>query len=294
MSKPFDVTSKHLFENHPRDWLTLVGWPVPPTDAGVTMVDTDLSTVSSAADKLVRVEIEPTPYLAHVEFQTSGDADLDNRMLLYNVLARSRHKLPVRSVVFLFRPEASAGPTGRVSEHLDDQSWINFSYRLVRLWELPVESLLNGPVGTLPLAPLAVKPAELANVIDRINHRLRAEVSPQELSETLECTRLLMGMRFDPQTVESLMASLAKVLEDSSTYQDTIRRGMEKGLSKGLSQGRMAGQLELLIRLGTEKFGPPADAVISRLNAMTDAVQIDRVATRLLRATSWNDLFDGQ
>ena len=30
MTKPFDVTSKHLFESHPRDWLSLLGWPVPP------------------------------------------------------------------------------------------------------------------------------------------------------------------------------------------------------------------------------------------------------------------------
>jgi hypothetical protein len=81
MAKDFDTAGKHLFDRHPRAWLALLGWPLPPTDDGVAVVDSDVSTVSRAADKLVRVEGVAVPYLAHVEFQTSGDPTLDRRML---------------------------------------------------------------------------------------------------------------------------------------------------------------------------------------------------------------------
>jgi hypothetical protein len=81
MAKDFDTAGKHLFDRHPRAWLALLGWPLPPTDDGVAVVDSDVSTVSRAADKLVRVEGVAVPYLAHVEFQTSGDPTLARRRL---------------------------------------------------------------------------------------------------------------------------------------------------------------------------------------------------------------------
>lgn len=301
--KQFDTTSKFLFEAHTRDWITLAGWPVPSTDEGLTIVDADLSTVSSAADKIVRVDVQPRPYLAHIEFQTSGDPELDARMLAYNALTRLRHKLPVRSVAFLFRPQASAGPTGLVSEHLDDRSWIDFSYRLIRIWELPIESLLTGPIGVLPLAPLAAEPSDLHAVVERINRRLRAEVSISDLRETLECTRLLLGLRFDGQLVESVMATFAKVLEDSSSYQLTLKRGVAQGVAQGISQGVaqgvaqgisqgvLQGRRDLIIRLGFEKFGTPKPDVLDRINAIADVSQLDDLAASLFRAQTWDQLF---
>jgi predicted transposase YdaD len=288
MPKPFDITSKHLVEFHPRDWLAWAGWPVPDSDAAITIVDADLSVVSYAADKLIRVDHPAGAYIAHFEFQTTGDPTLDRRMLAYNALARLRHQLPVRSVAFLFRSQASAGPTGLVSEHVDARSWIDFSYRLIRIWELPLESLLNGPVGILPLAPLAAELADLPEVVNRIAGRLRAEVSPEETREMLQCTRLLMGMRFDGQLVESIMASLSKVLEDSSTYQLTLRRGFDQGVAQGVAQG----QRQVLLELGTEKFGPPSEAVEKRLLAFSDPAELKKISKKILQATAWAELFD--
>ena len=218
-------------------------------------------------------------------------------MLVYNALIRLRHKLPVRSVAFLFRPQAASGPTGYLTERLDDHSWIEFSYRLVRLWEIPVEELLAGPVGMLPLAPLATNPSDISAVVSRVNRRLRAELPPAEVREMLQCTRLLMGLRFNDQLVESLMGTLAEVLEDSSTYQSTIRRGFtkgrEEGLAEGIAQGAVAGQRQLILRVGIEKFGPPVESVEKRLQAIFDLDQLVVVATRLIKAQSWEELFIG-
>jgi hypothetical protein len=184
MAKDYDTAGKHLFDRHPRDWLALLGWPLPPASVagGVTVVDSDVSTVSRAADKLVRVDGVAIPYVAHLEFQSSGDPDLDRRMLEYNVLARGRHPgWPVRTVAFLFRPAAGAGPTGRVDEQLDEQSRLLFVYRTVRLWELPTEDLLTGPIGTVPLAPLTAppraSPSDVADLIQRTRDRVKADAA---------------------------------------------------------------------------------------------------------------------
>src|SRR5579864_420685 len=102
MSKPFDATLKHLPEDYPQDWARLVGVPV---SAPVTVIDADVSTVTAAADKVLRVD-EAKPWLLHLEFQASYDAALSRRLLRYNVLLEFRHSLPVRSVAILLCPQA--------------------------------------------------------------------------------------------------------------------------------------------------------------------------------------------
>ena len=52
MPKPFDATLKELISSYPVDWLTQFGVPVtaPPE-----VISADLSTVTAAADTLIKV-----------------------------------------------------------------------------------------------------------------------------------------------------------------------------------------------------------------------------------------------
>jgi hypothetical protein len=59
--KPFDAATKHLVDTKPADWLEYVGLPSGP----VEVIDADLSTVTAAADEVLRV-LEPTPWLAQI------------------------------------------------------------------------------------------------------------------------------------------------------------------------------------------------------------------------------------
>src|ERR1700753_3785209 len=104
------------------------------------------------------------------------------RVLLYNVLLRWRHNLPVRSVVVLLRPEAeSAFTRGRVQDRTDPQYPLEFGYRIVRAWEQRPETGLAGGLGAIPLAPLgAATVEEVADVIRRMRQRLDNEASPEQ------------------------------------------------------------------------------------------------------------------
>ena len=102
MAKQYDATFKQLVEVHPLDWIALAGLPSSPD---VAVVEAELSSITAAADKVIRVG-GSAPYIAHLEFQAGPDPDLDRRLLLYNVLLRWRHNLPVRSVVLLLQPKA--------------------------------------------------------------------------------------------------------------------------------------------------------------------------------------------
>src|SRR6266508_4531159 len=94
MATPFDATTKQLVEAYPDSWLVYLGLqPAGP----VAVVDADLATVTAEADKVLRVDA-PAPWLLHLEFQTSADRALAQRLLRYIVLLHSRHGLDVESV----------------------------------------------------------------------------------------------------------------------------------------------------------------------------------------------------
>lgn len=97
MSKPFDVATKRLVEADPLAWLRYAG--LPGTTA--TLMDADLSTVTSEADCILHVNAPEYP--AHIELQASYQADMGDRILVYGVLAYAQCRLSVQSVVILLR-----------------------------------------------------------------------------------------------------------------------------------------------------------------------------------------------
>src|SRR5580658_7094010 len=128
--KPFDATTRELIQKHPKDWLDFLGLPA----VSVTVVDADLSTVSPDSDKLLVVEANPR-YIAHLELQSTYKPDDAERFMVYNVLAGRKHRLRVRTVVFLLRPEAD-GPCMRVPlirEIPDEPEYLHFKFRTIRV-----------------------------------------------------------------------------------------------------------------------------------------------------------------
>ncbi len=83
------------------------GWPSPASgrSSGVAPIDSNLSTITAEADKVLRVE-GPEPWLAHFELQSSHEAHLPRRLLRYNALLDDRHDLPTRSILVLLREQA--------------------------------------------------------------------------------------------------------------------------------------------------------------------------------------------
>ena len=281
-----DAVTKFAFDLHPRSWLALAGLPVPPTDEGVTMVDTTMPTVSMSADKLVRVFDGVVTYLAHIEFQTSRDPTFDRRMLRYNVWAGDTYGLPVRSVAFLFRREAGAGVTGRVFDRHDDHSLLDFRYRVVRLWELPAEPLLTGPIGTLPLVVLsAADEASLPKLTGRVISRFASEVERVEAGELTYVVKVLLGLRLKSDQAEAIMSGFADLLEQSTTYQAMMR----KGEARGEARGRAVGMQDTILKLGQTRFGPPSDDAVQQIRS-ADVPQLTRWTDRLLLADSWDGL----
>ena len=132
MAKPFDASAKYLLEAFPADWPAYLGLAA---GGPVRVLDADLSTITSDADKVLLVEA-PEPWLVHVEIQASHDLSMPSRLLRYNVLLDYKHEKPVRSVVLLLRPEAdSPSLDGALQRRIPGEDpHHEFRYKVVRAW----------------------------------------------------------------------------------------------------------------------------------------------------------------
>ena len=79
MFKPFDATTRALIELGPIDWLRYLGIPAPDPSR-VSVIDSNVSTVTAEADKVVRIEGEE-PLIVHTEFLAAREhAQVDRRI----------------------------------------------------------------------------------------------------------------------------------------------------------------------------------------------------------------------
>jgi hypothetical protein len=277
MSASYDPTLKTLVETSPADWLPLLGLP----RKRVTIEDTDLATVvSGAVDKVLRVHAQPE-YLLHLDFQSGHDsAILPRRLRLYNGVLDYRHDRLVLSVAVVLRPEADSPQlTGSFERAFPGQTPIALlRYRVIRVWQLPVDQLLVGGVGTLPLAPVSdVDPARVPDVIRRMKDRLSRERQRRRVADLWAATYVLLGLRYTDAFADMLFQEVLG-MEESTTYQAIVRKG------------RLAEARHILLDLGQKQFGPSDEATMKILNAIDDVRTVEELIRRVLDVGSWHEL----
>jgi predicted transposase YdaD len=83
-------------------------------------------------------------------------------------------------------------------------------------------------------------------------------------------------------------------LEDSTTYQLILNKGLKQGEAVGEARGRVAEAQSLLLTLGAQRLGQPIPAIETAVRAICDRERLERMALRLSAATDWNDLLATQ
>lgn len=278
MALRFDATLKDLVRNNPGDWLTILD--EPPT-APVSVLTPDLSTLTAFADIVLRVGER----IIHLDFQSGADAHLPSRMLLYNVLLYDHYALPVHSIVVLLRPQANRSDlTGAVSyEARPGRGGLSFRFEVVRLWEMPMNVLLQSGLGTLPLAPLGRLPEGVAleealpGLIERLTERLQNEAPAPEAARLLTAAFVLTGLRLARDRAVQMFQGVRPMLE-SDTYQYILDQGSTREAHR------------ILLRQGRKRFGEASEDVQTAVKSVTDIERLERMSERLLEAATWQEV----
>ena len=289
MNKPYDATMKALLDAFASDWIE---WLAPavglPGTVGVVSVDTDMSTVQFTADKVFRL-LPPATGLLHIEPQSSHDLTLAPRLLVYNAIICEKYGGPVYTVVLLLRSEAvTSNLTGLVVGHFaDGREYLHFEYSVVRVWELPVEPLLTGPLGSLPLALLTDEAAgKVQELLIRIDERFEAEQVATNIRDLLlTSSYILLGLRYGKEYIREAFKKVNSMRE-STTYQAILEEGREEGRE----QGRLESRHEDLLAVLRERFEHVPNEMEFQIREMTGVDQL-QLALRLAVRVSTLDQF---
>lgn len=300
MGKPFDATLNALIAVRPEDWAghfaRLTGIPPGPAES----LDTDLATTVQA-DRIFRIN-GAAPTLLHLELEANPRLGIPRDLMRYNTLIDHQFDLPVETVLILLRPKALASDqTGLYSRRSHSGSVIaEFRYRLERVWEHPMDDWFRAGIGLSPLALLTDEAdADLETALGRFRQcLLDHNVDAATTKCVIGSSYVLCGLRYESARVAEMYRRLSMLIEDSTTYQEILGKGLkqgrEEGREEGLERGRLEASRNVLLRQGTKRFGPAPEPIASALGAIADLAQLERLAERILDATGWEDLMRGE
>ncbi|MBY0232510.1 MAG: DUF4351 domain-containing protein [Gemmataceae bacterium] len=289
MSHPFDATLKSLGKDHAADFLAL--FDSPPTRP-VKPINVDLSTVTASTDVAFGLGDPPREVVA-LDFQASANRNKGRSVLVYNALLHDHYQVPVRSVLVLLRPAAEHSEVdGRIAYASPDAACrMEFGYKIVRLWQIPAERLLEGPLGTVPFAVLGELPEgaglseALSGVVRRVWERVIAEAEPPQGQKLIQSAFELLGLLVKKNEARAIMTGIPP-WEESPVYQAILDIGYDKGREEAETKRTKL----LIVRLARKRLGEPDEGVRLRLDAITDLERLERLFDRAPDALSWDDL----
>lgn len=275
MPGPWDSAGKRLLREMPQHVVT---WLL----TGATFVrtlPTELKSRNIFADGLYEITVNDQPALMHIEFQSRQHKIMPERLLEYNVLASSESDWwPVYTFVIYLRKDGEVPQSPLIRRLRNREEYQRFYYTVIEMANISARQLLRmGLHGLYPLILLAKGGTEPEVVREMVTDLTEA----REL-ELLALAYTFGGLAPGSEAYESWFrrsfAMLDDILEDSWTYQEIVRKGMEKGVQQGREEERqhtIRGQRETLLEFVHRHFpGLSAFAEVHVENIKdTDALQ---------------------
>lgn len=284
MSKPYDATRQFLMQLLPSAWPAFLGIT---TDAPVVVINSNLSTVSSQADVVLRIS-EETPWLLHIEFQMGPEMlPVGRRFCRYNIQLDEAEDLPVWTEVIQLRRSADNPKlTGVYQRGLPSGlGYHEFRYGVTQVWEQSLQRILAQGPSIWPLAPLTDEAtAQLPSVIQKLKELSDLQLPPDQRQDFWTATSVLLGARYKFDFVKELLKGIC-IMRESSVIQHFLEEGRE--------EGRILEVRRLLVRLGTRRFGIPNSDVMAKIEAIKDPATLESLCENVQDISVWDDLLSG-
>jgi predicted transposase YdaD len=224
-------------------------------------------------------------HLIHIELQSRNDPKMALRMAEYCLrVYRLFDKFPRQIVLYV-----GSEPL-RMAAVLTNGGDVLFRYRLIDIREIDGEELLNSSQPGDNVLAILARMGDRAEAVHRIVRTL-SDLEPSARDFYLRVLLILAGLRGLEEVVER-EARKVPILEDildNKVLGREFRRGLELGVQQGVKQGVQEGELNMLGRLITERFGAFPEWAHAKL-ANLSAAALEDLAVRVLKAESLEEL----
>ncbi len=271
----YDSTCKFIAANFKRDVATwLLGKPMELTE----LKPSELSLEPIRADSLIFLESEDL--VLHIEFQTDPDKDLPFRMLDYRLRVHRRYpRKKVSQVVIYLRKSGSSS----VYQNVFELPGTRHEFRVIRLWEVPYEPLLEAP-GLLPFAVLSQE-ANREMVLEKVARQIEEIGDRTTKSNIAASTAILAGLLLKRDTINRLLRE--DIMKESVIYQDI----KSQGIAEGKAEGRQEEAVNLIMLLLNSRFGQISSDLSEKISQLS-VEQLESLGASLLSFQTESDLRD--
>lgn len=243
-------------------------------------------------------------FLIHIENQAYSEADFSRRMFNYFSRFIQSSGLDVYPIVlFTFDAPLRAEPDS-FNVHFPNLEVLTFRFHSIQLNRLNWRDFVRRPN---PIAAALMAKMKIAE--------------GERIYVKLECLRLLATLKLNPAKSRLIYGFVNSYLNLSSEENTIFTReiealapeekspmieltndwiekgkligkaaGKREGKREGIAEGKRQGMFELLMKIGSKKFGDPSEAVSIELGQIKETTRLEALSDRLDDAKSWQEL----
>lgn len=237
MVKTVDIGGKRLISLVPDEW---VQWVTQSSQVNASeLLDSEFQWVSRQGDIVIKAcDSEGKTFLVLTELQLYYTDELPQRMRNYVALAEEKFKLPAYPVLVNILPPSKNTMVVDHYEHefMGIRAFQN--YRVINLWEIEAELVLQTPIRPLlPFVPI-LKGGDTEANVRLAAQALRSDDSLKDLEQLLGFfARLVLSASI----IQDILRWDMTVLRESPWYQEILQEGVEQGVEQGVQQGVQQG-----------------------------------------------------
>jgi predicted transposase YdaD len=283
MADHWDFVIKKILRENPQQF---VSWILKGAVIN-SILSVEIKRKSIYADALFEVIYYGQLILLHLEFQSTKDKRMGERLLEYNVQASKEHGyLPVHTCVIYLRKTAEVPKPPFIRRLPDGSETLRFTYQIIELWKMSAQAIFQeGLDGLLPLV-LFTDNAKQPNVLDEVVERLRVSQNKDLSALTFTLVGLIFQNGTDRELVMRRFAMLGDLLGESWTYNEILHKGFAKGekegWEKGMEKERIASRREMLLSIVQVRFPD----LLTEAHEHADRVEDPSMALKIVSAQS--------
>jgi len=240
--------------------------------------------VSARESDLLLLIKEPetnNDFILHIEFQSTHESDVPERMLSYYARIVEHYKIKdVYPVVIYLNPKHAPKeiPDSYTHDFLDMATL--YKYKVIKIWEIESNFITdNNLVGLFPLLSLT-KDCDLKECYAKIES---ADIDSKQKKELYACAFLLAGIKYPKELIRSLTKE--EIMLESVTYQEIIKKGIaqgiikgkEEGIKEGIIKGKEEGKKEDIIYLLRARFKKIPEPITKKIRAIKEESTLEEL-----------------
>jgi hypothetical protein len=261
----YDKSSKWLIQHHGDSILRLAG--VDDIESWKPL-QAELIQPRRLPDGLIEVrrrgETDLDPYV--LEIATYPEARVVEQVVKATALVYLDRQVVPDVLVLVLHPRGNALAAGATTMR-SRRGWTTWplSWRIVRLWEVPAETLLAvGDVGLIPWVPLTQFDESPEEIVRECRERIDRDAPPNEHENLLVVTQFLARLRYNDPRLFKILGGQKAMIESPL-------------LQEILAEERLQARREAIVTVLTSRFGSEGAEFEADLKAIEDGDRLNEL-----------------